>query len=235
LLVRSDIEKGRVLYSCNCGWIDIVHSKGAAPNAAAILSGVVGNLGGTPSEITFALTQTLGGLQFGYAINIPETPKKFSEKDAIEIALGIWMHANVAFEQWQGGTGAELFKKSSFSVEDMPSDYLAMMMAVRDRYGPGKGISWSEIKSQCHFLDIEDSLWVYNCGIGPKKNHFQTPELWESRPTLEWCWPCQRVMSLTGGQVFPKIPDIFSAYNPAAQVDMFKQTMKKDINPIPGL
>jgi hypothetical protein len=95
-------------------------------------------------------------------------------KDRLELACGIFMHAQRAFEDYQGSLiGGGLVTRSSFSVEDLPSDFLGFMIQAR---------AIKDIESVCGKpLSENDSKKMWWYGEGPRQNESHVPRLWDWR------------------------------------------------------
>ncbi len=88
-----------------------------------------------------------------------------------KLALDIFFDAQVAWERFQGSTGLglpDLIIGSSFSVEDLPSDFLGFMEA------DGK----LTIADLCSRLSAGDSSRMFTYGAGALRNRTHKPKLW---------------------------------------------------------
>jgi hypothetical protein len=81
------------------------------------------------------------------------------------------MHVQKQFEAFQGTTiGLGEFSKSSFSVEDLPSDFLSFMV---------EAYVIQDVKSVCsESLSKKDTLRMWMFGDGPHENKSHVPLPW---------------------------------------------------------
>ena len=129
-------------------------------------------------EFTLPQSQTGGGgVSVKYRLTYAGKPEG---NDRLELACGIFMHAQSAFEAYQGSfLGGGLVTRSSFSVEDLPSDYLSFMISA--------GVI-KKVKDVCgEPLTKEDSQKMWKYGDSPHGNESHVPQLsnWTGEYNLE--------------------------------------------------
>lgn len=162
----------RVLYSCNCGWLDFNHvqSGGLYQRIDKALSDYEANR----SNNEFKLSQGNGsGIDSSlWSVTYRLTYSgSLAGKSRLELECGIFMHFQKSFEGHQGTImGGGWMSGSSYSVEDLPSDFLGFMQAA--------GVV-SDVKALCPTLSGADSLRMYWYGQGAKKNDSHVPKLWQ--------------------------------------------------------
>ena len=140
--VINAINKGRLVYTCKCGWIDTGHAnpKSSRPTVGpAYLWSQIKNESGRrpkfPGSTGFQVTYTqdavwsfLGikmypGVTRSYRVN---EGLSLAEKESV--ALGIFQEVSYAFEQKQL---VAFWSGSGFSIEDLASNLLSFYTIVR--------------------------------------------------------------------------------------------------------
>lgn len=205
----ADIEEERLVYSCNCGWIDWSHAKpGIADGLWEALNHphkyTDDNIYGiTVKDDTFVelyrwynvpkyrdnyygLTYQMFHGKFGIidGVNITYAVRyNLTETQKESIALGIFQKVAFKFENYQGSWPFSWFISSGFSEEDLPSDLIGFYRAV-------KGYSESDIKTYCKTISKEASkkIWKKSGGLG--KNKTWSPVYHECEcDNKKPCWP----------------------------------------------
>jgi len=195
LIKRADIESDRTVYSRGAGWIDLAHVRAITEGGVQIMRAMLEyerDPGITASVVRTAV-QAKGKSRFSSVIlfNYAGRP---SRNDRIEIVLGIELQFQNYWETYQGGIlGGNFVSKSSFSVEDLPSDFLGVMIAT------GEFSSMADMLSQMGALTKRESLCVWDRGTGPLQNHSYKPILWK--------WK-------NNGNEFGSVHSVFSRYTP---------------------
>jgi RHS repeat-associated protein len=192
LVSEEEVEDGEVVYSCNCGWIDLEHI--AADQPAQILTAVANyNAGadGASPFIKVKIHQTAGILVTGIAADykLAFAPGSLSNSEIIEYALAVYITTQKAFESHQGtlpGGSAQ----SSFAVEDLPSDYMGMMIAANQMFPP-EGVSATDLMEDCKVLTQPESMYVFAKGYGLEKKYNCKPAYWKPKTKGDPCWPCK--------------------------------------------
>ena len=169
----------RIKYYCKCGWIDEGHmGTGGAMYDKINQAMVAYEANRNDDEFTLPQSQTGGGgVSVKYRLTYAGKPEG---NDRLELACGIFMHAQSAFEAYQGSfLGGGLVTRSSFSVEDLPSDYLSFMISA--------GVI-KKVKDVCgEPLTKEDSQKMWKYGDSPHGNESHVPQLsnWTGEYNLE--------------------------------------------------
>ena len=162
---EDDISKGRLIYSCNCGWIDTGHADPSSKRAyegASHLWGQIDKETGPRSKrsgvdgfkVIFAEQQGVpifgdrwfsNGTTGEYFVRSGLTP---GQKESV--ALAIFLDVSFGFEAHQGV--AIISALSSFSQEDLVSDLIGFYRAVRPNI---------DYKKLCDFQGKDESLEVF--------------------------------------------------------------------------
>ncbi len=166
LTKRSDIAKGRLQYSCNCGWIDWGH---ALPGGAKKLWNNIlaqnGNISKIGNGFKIVYEQRMGkfGIFLGYS---RQYFVKFglTQPEQESAALAIYKEVSEGFEGLQRWTTSS----SGFSEEDLISNLIGFYRAV-------KGFTREQIEEWCHGLSIKESERVWDAVDGLKKNRDWKP------------------------------------------------------------
>ncbi len=162
---EDEVKSGRLVYSCNCGWIDTGH---ANPNSTQAFTGAkhlweqISKETGRRSrkagvdgfKVTFA--QKMGLPLFGFVLFRNGVTNEYfvrgglstSQKESV--ALAIFAEVSAAFEAYQGLT--IIAANSSFSQEDIISDLIGFYKAVRPETDYG---------NLCNTLGTSESLEVF--------------------------------------------------------------------------
>lgn len=169
-------DKGLV-YTCNCGWIDVGHAR---PTAARELWHQLINENDrfTQNAIEgFKVTAFENGRKFG--MTIQEQRQDFlvslglSEAQKQRVALSIFQEVSLNFETLQNtgivGGFVEWWSKSSFSEEDLVSNLVGFYRAVK-----GETYDW---RNWCKPVskDASIAVWDKYGPTGNTKNKFFTP------------------------------------------------------------
>jgi hypothetical protein len=214
---RRDVENGRLVYTCNCGWVDTGHADPTSrrPNvgAASLWDQVKNERGGLSRlgggfKVTYAQDMRRWGLSAGvtrsYYVRQGLTLER---KEAA--ALAIFMEVSYGFEDLQGSFPYNLTSSadSSFSEEDLVSDLIGFYIAVR----PG-----TRYLDLCQRVSVQSSLHVWDTygSVGSNKNRtFQ--------PVFHPCDDCR-------GQQFPAQ---LQAIRPAQKGGDFRDWRLVQVNP----
>ena len=160
---QDDVNRGRAVYSCNCGWIDFGHANSSLALSVINLLNEEGKrfpptVSGVRQD-AFALSPgTEISIWFGKEIislkAVVQTGLSNSEKDSV--ALGIYRNLEEKIENIQGAAG-EWF--TYFSFEDLTSDQIGFYLALK--YGKlvnpaNEGlekneIAWRDLAHICGF------------------------------------------------------------------------------------
>jgi RHS repeat-associated protein len=164
----------RVKYYCKCGWIDHGHLGTGSMYDKINDAMTAYEADRSADEFTLPQTQTGGG---GVSVTYRLTYNgQLTGKERLELACGIFMDAQSAFEDYQGSfLGGGLVTHSSFSVEDLPSDFLGFMINA--------GVI-KDVESVCgEPLSEQDSKRMWKYGDGPHENESHVPQLWSMPAT----------------------------------------------------
>lgn len=188
----ADVRRGRLVYSCNCGWIDTGHANAksyrphvGAESLWAQISGETGRRSqrGSANGYQVIYRQDMGLNVRGVTVlSLGETrayyvPYGLRREDKESVALAIFMEVSYAFEDLQGTFPYRLKTgDSSYSEEDLLSDLIGFYKAVRP------GIDYVAL---CKPVSVEASLevWERYGAVGKNKNR-------EFRPVHHPCREC---------------------------------------------
>ncbi|MCS7026604.1 MAG: hypothetical protein NZV14_17545 [Bryobacteraceae bacterium] len=174
---RADIDAGRLIYTCHCGWIDKGHAnprRTSRPHVGALaLWDQFLKESGERSEFDDGFqviyTQDMG--KFGFTLGVTRSyfvRRGLSIPERESIALAIFMEVSGAFEDLQGQfpsivPGLGRVADSSYSQEDLISNLLGFYKAVR----PG-----TDYLQLCAPVSVEASkkVWDQYGSVGSIKN-----------------------------------------------------------------
>lgn len=189
---RSDIPD-RLIYTCNCGWIDKGHANSASPRefvgASSLWEQIDQESGRTTTwpfeghRVTYQqdMYRRVLGVRLGVIQRSDFLVASGLDRDQKEsVALGIFLEVSMEFEALQWWTGAP---SSSFSEEDLVSNLLGFYSVVRPDL---------DLMSLCQPVSAQASLDVWDANGGLGKNREVTPNLYP-------CAECQ------GGGTFPQV------------------------------
>ena len=194
---RSDIAKGRLRYSCNCGWIDYGHANmmGSGDGLAGKLWSDIQSASGTRSEtglgfwVRVYMSQGAKLPVIG-VVRVGETGGYFV-KDGLSVsqqesaALGMFEEMTDRFEDFQGSFPYSLASgHSSNGEEDRPSNLIGLYKAL-------KGYTVPQIESLCHVLATKDSEKVWDDTGGLGKSRSWLPVFKKSSCCKTAVWPVE--------------------------------------------
>ena len=186
MTTKADIDRGRLVYSCNCGWIDWKH---AEPGSAmrAYWNTILTESGArslTRNGFNVTLSQGSGvlGIELMRGLQSAFVPYGVTLEEKKGIALDIFKKVSEQHEgiqlSWEGwGTS------SGFSEEDLVSNLIAFYRTV-EHYSR----SLVESERVCHVLTKEQSKDVWNSSNGLFKN-----KTWKPVYHYSPCCPNKRV------------------------------------------
>lgn len=122
------LPAARYLYNPTYGWFDVSHFQTGQP--ARLLDAVRAAVaaGGGEVQVEQDVRDGLTGYTAVYRISPLARPA-----EAEAIALGIYTHWSIRFEQWQAELPRGLFGPlTPFAIEDLPSQYVGFFAAARD-------------------------------------------------------------------------------------------------------
>ncbi|PHM40309.1 hypothetical protein Xmau_02070 [Xenorhabdus mauleonii] len=171
MTTRSDIEKGRLIYTEKLGWVDLGHAKGddARLLIAAINEG--SNKCTRDGYFTIRYVQYMGkGRRYGTSIKTRWRVREgLSTRDQERVALTIMMYTTHSFESYQDSFLFNWVTDSGYSGEDLVSNLLGFYQAIYNtNYLPQLGA-----------VSKEEALkrWDYYGPIGKFKNKIFKPLL----------------------------------------------------------
>ncbi|CEE94157.1 conserved hypothetical protein [Xenorhabdus nematophila str. Anatoliense] len=169
MTTRSDIEKGRLVYTEKLGWIDLGHAKG--DDAKLLMAAINAGDDTKESYFTIRYVQYMGkGRNFRTSkITRWRVRRGLSLHDKKRIALTIMMYTSHLFESYQASFPFNRVTDSGYSGEDLISNLLGFYQAVNN-------IDYS---LQLGIVSKEDALkiWDYYGAIGKYKNKIFRPLL----------------------------------------------------------
>lgn len=204
---RSDIPK-RLIYTCNCGWIDLGHLNSEESHryryasAAYLWKDILQERGidipGQPDSHLIQYKQSMG--RFGLKREFSRfylIKKGLSLADKRSVALSIFMEVSMGFESLQASMS--LITDSGFSQEDLVSNMIGFYSAVHG------AIDW---KTLCKPVSTEASLavWDTNGPVGNQKNKVFQPQF----------HACEECKSKHHVHV-PRFPSVFQSIQPASK------------------
>ena len=220
MTTRNDVKTGRLVYTCNCGWVDMGHASSISPrpNVGAVslwkqIQGATGNKATREALPGFKVTYTQdmhGKIPLlGIGVSASETKSYFvsstlslCQKESV--ALAIFMEVSMGFEALQGRFPWSLKTgDSSFSGEDLVSNLIGFYLAVRPKLGSLQHF----VEKLCGKVSVRAALAVWDAygSVGKNKNHTFKPEFFQ-------CKEC------TGA---PKFPAALEQIQPAQKGQWF--------------
>jgi RHS repeat-associated protein len=187
---REDIPN-KLIYTCNCGWIDWTH---ATRNVALDVIDQVRGRRGRKSEnyngFMVSSRMMMGPKWFRVGPDFSDFFVQFGlgEVQEEEVALAIYNQVSLDFERFQKDTWIYFPANSSgFSIEDLPSDLIGFYRALR-------GYTKEQILKFCVPLDSVESgrAWDESGGLRPWFDYTSIkmkgglPELWQNGQYWRW-------------------------------------------------
>jgi hypothetical protein len=204
---RADIAKGRLTYTCQCGWIDLGH---ALPGNAQKLWHALNS----PSEFSF----NQGWFKVRFEESMRRSIARWTEGDdfAVQrglssaqlesVGLAILLDISRRFEAVQAVI-PDRISDSGFSAEDLVSNVISYYRAVRpmtpdyvDRCGPVSNAA-------------AEKVWDTYGSVGSHKNRSADPIL----------FPCSECSNQLSGPTKSKLPSFLSAIVPAREGTDYKK------------
>ncbi len=219
---RADIPN-RLIYTCNCGWVDMGHLKSVDTprnryaSAAYLWQDVLLErglqVGGQTDRHLIMYKQSMSkfGLSKEFARfyfikkGLPLAAKR-------SVALSIFMEVSLGFENVQASLSA--LTDSGFSEEDLVSDLIGFYAVVQE------SLDW---RSLCRPVSKEASLkiWDEKGSVGSRKNKtFQ--------PAFHDCEECKT----KHGVLRPQFPQLFNSIQPAQKGVDFAEPLASQV-PVP--
>lgn len=188
--------KGRLIYTCNCGWIDLGHANSTGPKK---LITDVRAAAASPNGGIVNYTQNPGvpGINMGgnYFVRSGLTP---AEQDSA--ALGIFQRVTHSTEGFQ--EAGSWFTSSGYSQEDLVSNLIGFHAAA-------KGTTTEEmIKKHCGKILSKaeaEEVWKQTGAVGDNKNRRWTPVLHKCAACAQAC-PGDRAFPSEFGSITPARP-----------------------------
>ncbi|WP_437719051.1 hypothetical protein WMF45_23135 [Sorangium sp. So ce448] len=208
---REDVERGVLVYTCNCGWLDTGHadSRSRRPHVGAASlwrqitteSGLASRRPGASGfKVTYTQDMRWRGLTAAET-RIYFVRRGLSPAQKESVALSIFMEVSYAFEEMQGSFPFSLTRAndSSFSEEDLVSDLIGFYVAVRPGIRP---------LDLCRGVSRRASLAVWDTygSVGSHKNRSFSPVF----------HPCDECRGPS------RFPPTFQQIVPAAKGDLFR-------------
>lgn len=168
---RKDVESGRLVYTCNCGWVDKGHANPSSTRqnvGAESLwkqikdeTGVVSRQGGG-----FKVTYTQDMRKWGLSAGVTKTyyvKKGLSTEQKESVALAIFMEVSHGFESLQASFPYSVTTDSGYSEEDLVSNLIGFYLVVRP------GVRYLDL---CQEVSKKASLKVWDKfgAVGSNKN-----------------------------------------------------------------
>jgi hypothetical protein len=190
----DDIDRGRLIYTCNCGWVDLGHAnptRTLRPHIGAVtLWEDIQKELGTRSEYDSGFLVVYSQDMVKWRLSAAETGHYFVRsrldlKQKKAIALAIFQEISMRFETMQGSFPYGIFSgDSSFSQEDLVSNLIGFYKAVYPDI---------DFIGLCDPVSRESSkqVWKTSGGVGSRKNR-------TFKPLYKTCTDCR------GAPTFPK-------------------------------
>lgn len=211
-----DIDNGRLVYTCNCGWVDTGHANPQKTNRAYI---------GASSLWEQIISETgrssrwpdANGFRVGYRqdmvkykISIGETGfylvnHGLTTAQKESVALAIFMGISTRFEDLQASWPYNWAMDSGFSEEDLVSDLIGFYKAVRPA---------TDYMSLCGPVSkaASHAVWKKFGAVGANKNR-------TFKPIFHACAECTKA---------PSFPKELQAITPAKYGGLFRDWLQLD-------
>ncbi|RJF97322.1 hypothetical protein [Noviherbaspirillum saxi] len=216
---RGDITTGRLIYTCNCGWMDLGHMRSSEtrPHGSAryLWEDVLHERGLTmpvyPGSHVIGYRQSM--TRFGIT---SEHFKAYWIKKGLTVArrqavaLSVFMEVTHGFESLQ--QKYSLITDSGYSEEDLVSNLVGFYSVVM-------GLNWA---ATCKPVSKEASfaIWDMHGSVGSRKNRSFKPNF----------YPCKECKD-THGIETPSFPAIFNVIQPARKEIDFGDVGKNTLVP----
>ncbi|MDE9428577.1 hypothetical protein [Xenorhabdus bovienii] len=171
MTTRSDIEKGKLVYTEKLGWVDLGHATG--DDARVLMSTINAGDNTKESYFTVRYIQYMGkGNNYGTTKIIKWRVRRgLSLHDKKSVAITIMMYTTHLFESNQGSFPFNWIMDSGYSSDDLTSNLLGFYRAIN-------GVDYL---FQLGVVSKEDALkrWDYYGPIGKYKNKVFKPLLFQ--------------------------------------------------------
>ncbi len=183
---RSDISTGRLVYTCNCGWVDTGHANPTASRAyvgaASLWEQVVKETGvksrkAGANGFLVVYRQDMGRKIRGRFVGTAVERRYYVGSGASlhrkeSIAFAIFTEVSKAFEDLQSDWLWGRVTSSGYSEEDLVSNLIGFYKVVR----PEVGKKWRDL---CRLVSTNAALKVWDTfgAVGGNKNKSFTPNL----------------------------------------------------------
>lgn len=214
---RKAVEAGKIVYTCNCGWIDTTHAtdttKRPYVGAKNLWKQVKDETGqksfdGNGYLVLYAQDAALFGLKIG-AFGPYFVKYGLTVEQKKSVALAIFQEISRQFESMQG---LAFWSDSSFSQEDLVSNIIGFYSAVQ-------GVPFERYMALCKQVTVKASLEVFDTSGSPGSMKNKTFE-----PIFHECTEC----AAKG-----PFPSEFKAIQPATKGQLFRDWLPKDGAPRP--
>lgn len=203
---QIDTKRSGLVYTCNCGWIDLGHAR---PDAAAKLWESIREEKGLQSgqhwyKVSFGESMSKFGFKDGVSKSFA-VAKGLLKEDKESVALAIYLSVSHDFEKLQSTGIYGLMSDSGYSAEDLVSNLIGFYRAVR----PGPAY----VKN-CKPVSKAAALQVWNTygKVGSYKNPTTSPFL----------FPCKECSASFTGPVCGTLPSFLSLIQPAIPGKLYK-------------
>ncbi len=188
MTTRADIQNDRLIYTCNCGWIDLGHAglmkaqQRRQPgverpyasqkalwhqfmNESKLPPSV---LDGNGVKVTYR-QEMKGGIYVGETRSY-WVRRYLSRAQKEQVAMAIFMEVSHAFEAMQASAPYRWVTDSGYSMEDLVSNLIGMYIVLRPELLP-------QFEHLCRPVSKEASLRIWDTygGVGQTKNKNFTP------------------------------------------------------------
>lgn len=215
---RKAVESGNIVYTCNCGWIDMTHAKDETQRpyvgAKSLWKQIKDETGrksfngdgylviyGQDAKVTdkpvFGINKIGAGSPYFVKYGLTLAQKK-------SVALAIFQEISRQFEAMQG---LKFWSDSSFSQEDLVSNLIGFYSAVQ-------GVPIERYIELCKPVSVKASLGVFDNSGSPGATKNRTFE-----PIFHECSECA-----TKGP----FPSVFKTIQPAVKGVQFRDWLIKD-------
>ena len=207
---RDQVASGDVLYTCNCGFVDMGHATPTGPaelwrkvrdeiheadhrlNNNHTIEGHAAFVIGYYQGQGVKWFKVLAGHHYLIRRSLPEQRKK-------QVALAIFMEVSKTFEQMQADSWFERPRMSGFSIEDLMSNLIGFHVAVN-------GLKKDDAVRACGPVSVAASLAIFDKHIKGREAELKVHEFLQ--PQYFPCNDCR-------GQ--PRLPQVLSSLQPAGQ------------------
>jgi RHS repeat-associated protein len=206
---ENEINRGRHVYSCNCGWIDFAHANPeSSSDIFRLLDARPSILGNVPvREDVLLVTMRMFFTSSGISADINTVIRKgITGQTRNAVALGMFLEREEHREWLQA---LSPWARTSFSEEDLTSDLIGFYMRTMGMFSARDvNLSWNWLSRVCGFPEDKEDARKWSLEVFDEYPQFQQIKAWGAPKLVctsainEECWSIR------------KWPPVFTTINP---------------------